>query len=67
MSKEQNRGKTKEWRKPEYKLIDGEKTLVPQRRFVRRKAKNKEIRTVSTFPSTLLIKMMQKIGLMGTV
>lgn len=45
MSKHQNHGKMKEWRRPEYKLIwvDGiyqEKVLVKQRPFVRRNSKS---------------------------
>jgi hypothetical protein len=67
MSKNQNHGKMKEWRRPEYqKNEDYEEVLVKQRPFVRRRTKNSanmSERSIA-FPSALLVSLFRNVGLM---
>lgn len=61
MSQNQNHGKMKAWRKPEYKLVDGEKVLIPQRPFQRRKSKGTS--AITAYPSPLIIALFNRVGI----
>lgn len=61
MSKNQNHGKTKAWRKPEY---NSNRELVLQDPHVRRKSKGTF--QISSYPSPLLIGLLGKVGIKMT-
>jgi hypothetical protein len=61
MSQNQNHGKMKAWRKPEYKLVDGKKTLINQSPFVRRKSKGTS--QIANYPGALLLALFEKAGI----
>lgn len=66
MSKNQNHGKTKEWRKPEYTVVDNgvykEKVQVMQEPHKRRRAKGQTF-TMKAWMSPLLEAMFKRVGL----
>ena len=61
MSQNQNHGKMKAWRKPEYKLENGNKVLIKQSPFVRRKSKGTT--NFGSYPSPLMVALLSKIGI----
>lgn len=66
MSKNQNHGKMKEWRKPEYKLVFNgvyfEKLAIKQRPHVRRKSKSQSDK-FAAWMSPLLTALFEKAGI----
>ena len=66
MSKNQNHGKMKAWRKPEYATVDNgvykEKVLIKQERYKRRKTKGASI-AMKAWMSPLLEKLSVRVGL----
>jgi hypothetical protein len=61
MSKNQNHGKMKEWRKPEY---DSEGDLIKQERYKRRKTKGSYMSTKG-WMSPLMVALFQRVGLIN--
>jgi hypothetical protein len=65
MSKNQNHGKTKEWRKPEFFMnAEGVRTLNKQRPHVRRKGKG-NFTSMKSWMSPLLERMFSRVGLIN--
>ena len=65
MAKNQNHGKTKAWRKPEFFMNeDGDRVLNKQRPHVRRKGKGASI-PMKAWMSPLLEKIFNRVGLIN--
>ena len=68
MSKNQNHGKMKEWRKPEFKRVDNgvykETVLVKQEPHKRRKTKGQSF-CMKAWMSPLLEAMFKRVGLIN--